>query len=291
MLTVIVGTNEFSLDDGSLVNLVAHDGLGMTPLHRISERGPLQHGETDRGYRLDPRKIQLVFQFPSTVLSDMYSKRATLLSYLKPQNNPKLKFALPNGDIRQIDGHLASDFTMPWSPDLWAAQKVALTVNCPDPTFYDPDMVSISMGISAGGTGFGIPWVIPWTLGESTLDKTTAIVYSGTFLTYPIIYIYGPITNPIVTNTTTNEKLDFTGISIGAGNYYKIDCRYGIKTVVNDAGTNKIADLSADSDLTTFHIADDPEAVGGSNSIRIQGTGANTQTQVYIQFFNRYIGL
>jgi hypothetical protein len=291
MLSVIIGTNEYSLDDGTICRLLAYDGWGMAPGHRLSERGPQQHGETHRGYRLDSRLGTLVLGFESTELTDMYNKRDSLLALFKWAHTPKLKWALPNGVTRQIDVVYHSDMSMPWEAKQWAALKVAVTLKAFDPTFYDPTQVTLSLGLTGGGDGWDIPWGIAWAPGASTLNQTAIINYLGTFLTYPIIKIVGPITDPVITNEATNEKLDFTGISIATGDYYLIDTAYSIKTVVDKNGVNKFSELSDDSDLANFHIADDPEAPSGQNTIRVTGSGANPETQVYVSFYTRYNGL
>lgn len=107
----------------------------------------------------------------------------------------------------------------------------------------------------------------------------------GTYAALPIVYLVGPIEDPVLTNTTTGEVLDFTGITIASGDTYIIDCRYGYKTVKNAAGTNKIADLTATSDLATFHLKP------GDNAFTLAGTSVNANTQVTINFYPRYVGL
>jgi hypothetical protein len=111
-------------------------------------------------------------------------------------------------------------------------------------------------------------------------------------LTYPHkIRITGPITSPVITNETTNEKLDFGVNSIGAGVSWDIDLRYGVKSIIQAAsGVNKIQFLTEDSDLATWHIAADPEVIGGANSIRVTGTAVTASTRVEISYLERYIG-
>jgi hypothetical protein len=265
----------------------------MPPQHNITERGPLQHGSTYRGYRLDERLINLVFLLEASAgdLASMYDQRAPLLDLFKPSRDLKLRFDLPNGKTRQIDIRYNSDMSMPWRVDDWAHQKFAITLKATDPTFYDPVINSVSLNLSAGGTPWAIPWAIGWTIGGSTLNQVTPITYTGSFLSYPVIQIVGPITDAVMTNEATGDKLDFTGTTIGAGHYYTIDCRYGQKTVIDDLAVDQIGKLTSGSNLATFHIADDEEAPGGINSIRLAGTGASTTTQGYLQFYTRYIGL
>ncbi len=92
-------------------------------------------------------------------------------------------------------------------------------------------------------------------------------------------------------NETTGEKLDFTGTTVAAGHYYDIDCRYGRKSVKDEAGTNEIADLTSDSDLATFHLAAEPEAGGGVNSLRLTGSAVTTATKVELTYDTRYLGI
>ncbi len=116
------------------------------------------------------------------------------------------------------------------------------------------------------------------------------ITYLGSFLTYPIITITGPITDPVLTNVSTGEDLDFTGITIAGGDTYTIDCRFGYKTVKNAAGTNKIADLTAASDLATFHLGADPEVSGGANAFTLTGTSTDANTTVTVTYNERFVG-
>jgi hypothetical protein len=95
----------------------------------------------------------------------------------------------------------------------------------------------------------------------------------------------------VITNQTTDEKLDFTGITISAGDYYDIDLRYGRKTAVDSNGDSVLDELTNDSDLATWHIAAAPEAPGGANSIHVSGTAITTATKVDIAWLNRHIGI
>ena len=85
--------------------------------------------------------------------------------------------------------------------------------------------------------------------------------------------------------------MDFTDTTIATGHYYDIDCRYGYKTVLLDGTTNKIADLTAASDLATFHLAADPEVVGGANNINVTGSAIDANTKVTVTYTRRYIGI
>lgn len=122
---------------------------------------------------------------------------------------------------------------------------------------------------------------------SGTVAQAVAIPYVGNLPEYPVISIRGPISRPAITNTATGETLDFGTITIGAGTTYVIDTRYGVKTV--KAGTvNKRSELTADSDLGTWHIAPSPVAQGGTNVIAVSGTALGTATTITVVYYNRY---
>jgi hypothetical protein len=61
-------------------------GFGMAPLHRITQRGPLQQGDSDVDFRLDPRVLQLPFIITATNITDHYLIRDKLLAIFSPSN-------------------------------------------------------------------------------------------------------------------------------------------------------------------------------------------------------------
>lgn len=173
---------------------------------------------------------------------------------------------------RGIDGSQAGSVwrsapggTTPWTPELLYA------------AIYDFELSAAQRAALVTATDF-------------TYYASKTITYTGSFLTYPIITITGPITDPVLTNVSTGEDLDFTGVTIAGGDTYTIDCRFGYKTVKNAAGVNKIADLTAASDLATFHLGADPEVSGGANAFTLTGTGTDANTTVTIAYNERFVG-
>lgn len=292
-LEIIRNGTTYDFTDMTTWSPESWSGFGMAPLHRLTERGPMQHGETDRGYRLDARTIVLRLNINSADLETAYDNRETMIAAFKPGDDPLLlRFTYPDGRTRQIACYLVDGVDLDtgyWS-GYW--QVIPVRLYCPDPVWYDPtgDAQSFELGGSAE-TGGEIPMVVPMFVGSSVLDSDVAVTYDGTWQEYPLIRIVGPITNPKITNVTTDETLDFTGGTIAAGDWYDLDLRYGYKTIEDSTGANQIADLSNDSDLVTWHLAADPEAASGVNSITVTGTGVTLATTVHMTWFSRYIGV
>lgn len=292
---MIFGTLEIlrsgvALDLTDVENYVVenYEGFGMPPLHRLTERGPLQHGESDRGYRLDPRMIQLVLMLRANDWAEFYSRRQELIEQLNPTLDAalNLRFTQPDGTVRQIDCYCAEGPQFSKRDAFrYAGQRAAVRLVCPDPAWYDPTRQSVRIVGDVGGAGFAFPMAVPWTFGGTVVSSETSINYPGTWIEYPEIVITGPITDARIEHLETGDVLDFDGVTIADGDYYTIDLRFGYKTVVDSAGTNKIADLSSESDLATWHL--NP----GENNLALSGTGGGTNTAIVIRYYYRYLGV
>lgn len=289
MLSVIVGSTETSLDDGTICRLLGYDGWGMSPIERLSQRGPLQHGESDLGFHLNPREGTLILGLEETTLESMYDKREQLLDLFKPQNDPKLQWALPNGVTRRIDVHLVDDLSMSWRPESWAALKIGLTLKAPDPSFYDPVLKLAQFTIEQlGELVFSITF--PIKFNNSVINEGAVISNTGTWISYPTIELTGPMENPKIENLTIGDELQLL-YSVSAGEVITIDLSPGAKMIENSTGENLIGTLSDDSDLGTFRLETDPIAPNGNNSIQVQLGGASAATLVEFKYYLRYIGL
>ena len=285
-ISVIVAGVEHQLDGNAPYGYLGSDGLGAAPLQRLTERGAMQHGETDYGYRLDPRVFSLLLIINADNTADFWDQRSDLITWFAPYYAPTMRFELKNGNIRHIDCFHVGDLIMPDADFQGTVQRLAIQLKAPDPTFYDPEVRSITFGLAGGGDAFLIPTEIPHGIGASTLDQSIVISNSGNWLAYPHqIRITGPITDAVITNSTTDEKLDFTGTTIAGGDYYDIDVRPGHKSVVDSTGVNRVGNLSADSDLGTWHL------MPGDNSISVTGSSVTETTEAEIGFFEHYLGV
>jgi hypothetical protein len=120
---------------------------------------------------------------------------------------------------------------------------------------------------------------------QSSVNRTgtgsLAVTPGGTADTYPVITIHGAITNPVVTNTLTGEKVDLTGITIGTAASRVIDCKN--ETVVDGGGVNKISDLVPST--TTFF----PLYCSAANSLSLAGTGTDANTKLTVNYSTAYV--
>lgn len=287
----IVGGREYCVSDGSLAFVEEDDGLGMAPLHRWGTRGVLQHGETDQGFRLDARTFILRFGFVTNSRAELYARRMQFLRIFAPGKLLKARFYLDDGETREIEAHYVGGMGLASKDRLNTAQRFTAMFKAPNPVFYDPTQIGLEFSLQSDGVG--IPLSVPMPVGESDLNAQHVIAYDGSWQERPFVRVHGPITNFAMHNLETGETLAVkTGVTIGSGEYYEIDPRLDQQTVINQAGVNKIADLSTDSDLATFHLAESEDGqTSRNNTLQVSGSGLTAASKVQLLYYRRFIGL
>jgi len=284
-VSVITSGVETSLSDGSVCFLRDHEGTGMQPRHDITQRGPMEHGESYLDYRLDPRDIDLLLMLTGSN-TERSTKRRQLMGLFHPDYPSTLRFVADNGN-RDIDVQFKGNGTVPTNERQPALEIVRLKFVARKP-FYDPSGVTVPFAQISGGGAFLVPTAVPTTFGGSTLNQTQTIDTTGdpTFWrAEPIITITGPITDPIITNQLTGDKLDFTGTTLAGGTTYTIDTRYNKKTVVDQLGANQISKLAAGSSIASFDLR------RGANSILVVGTSTTAATLIVFSYNGQHVAI
>lgn len=127
--------------------------------------------------------------------------------------------------------------------------------------------------------------------GTSFAARTFNIYYNGTWPAYPVVQILGPADDPILTNNTTGEKLEFDGYNVAAGEVVTIDTRFGFKTVESDINGNIVGYLTTDTDLATFHLEIDPVAAGGLNSFTYSALNTDSDSRLTVRWTDRWVAI
>lgn len=293
---VYASTNGILLNLSDLVDLklLMMDAFGLPPFNNQMEQGPLQHGATWLDYRLEPRQITLNLTQYASDLANQYALRSIMLNQFRPGVKVNLKVSIDSGATwKQIDAYVNGGLNYGWM-DLVGPNNIRATISlvAPDPTWYDPsgDFVGFWMGDSSG---FTVPFEIPTTmLATGTVIYHSMVNYPGTWPSFPIMTITGPIHDAIITNDTTGKKLDFTGYDLTTGHYITVDLRYGYKTVKLDGATNLIDKLTTDSDLSTWSIEGiSTGEMTHANGITVSGHGCTGNTRIDLAYFVRYLGI
>ncbi len=290
-LYAITNSVTYNLSDAINFGWLDYDAFGLPPIQNITEQGPMQHGVTWLDFRMGPRLVPFTLDVQATGVASQYAARASLLDIFAPGMPIKLQLQYDTGNVRQLDCYINGGLSFGRAQEQGFQMVIPVELIAPDPCWYDPTPGYIGFSLGGGLDSYAVPMVVPHVVGASTIVTNQTLNYPGNWLSYPTITITGPITSPVITNSSTSEKLDFTGTTIAAGHYYTIDTRYSYKLVTDDAGTNQNAKLTTDSNLATFHIE---RRLAGetthANSIKVTGTAANAASRVDISYYNRYTG-
>lgn len=270
------------------------DGFGMPPFHRLRQRSPEQHGETDAGFRLDPRILRFKLNARANTPAVHYARRAELLGLFAPSNDPlTLRVTLPEdggagSTVRDIACYFEKGLSFGAPSRRGLVQGAELVLRAPDPTFFDPAEKQASWAIDPE-VGFVFPVYFPAIFGLGSIAGLVSLAYAGSWSVQPVIDITGPVTDPKIENLSTGEKIQLE-YAVGGGERVTIDTRDGHKTVSNNSGANLMDRLTADSDLATFHI--DHEVAGKVNNFLATGTAAvSGETEIKMIWHDRFIGI
>jgi hypothetical protein len=282
--------NGFNAQLNRNIAFIGDIGFGMSPGHRLAERSPIQDGDTDVGFRLDPRVIQLPFAVVVESINEHYPLRQILHRMFRWSTIPgTLTVTFPTGEQRSIVAYINGGLDFNSAGAEWNL-RFAVEMRADDPTWFDSTQDIVRMTEYVAGPPTSYPYVIPVTYGALNFDALTTINYTGSFKAFPLIVATGPITNLLIQNLTTGDEIGLT-VALAAGTTYTFDLRYGVKTVTDQNGVNRVANLTATSDMTTFCLEAAPEAPDGLNAIYVTATGTTSDSLVNFFFNTRFQGI
>lgn len=266
-------------------------GFGVPAVRSVTQRGPSQHGETFLTQRYEPRTVILAVTALADTEYTWHVRRALLADMFRAGDDLfTLRYFYNDGAsgeiARYLDCYVATPPDFSTEQRVGFSQRTTVALRAPEPTWYDPVPVFVPFSQGSGGAALTFPLAFSFTLGASGVSQSQSIPLTdpGMADVYPIVTIKGPITNALITNGTTGDKLDLTGTTIAGGDYYIIDTRYGRKSVTDAAGVSRIASL-VNSDLGSFNLRK------GENSIIAFGTGTDANTQISFTYYKRFLGV
>lgn len=290
---------EVSFDMNTDRFIQSFEGYGMSPIKYLEQQGAFQHGVSIYDYRLQKRIVQWTIRQNTCSRWDYWTARANFMDWLRPNKHTlnnfgpgKLRKHLPGGEIRDLDvflelGPIFASPTGHW--DEWGFTEIIRFI-APDPTFYDPIIGDLIWVLGTSQSHLIFPITFPIQFGFTVISGTNTINYTGTWRTFPKITIRGPISGLTISNVSTGEHISFN-YAIKVGEIVTISLEFGNKTVTNNSGQNLIGTITTDSDLSTFHLAPDPEVAGGVNMISAVGASTSPSTQITLEYYTRYIGI
>ena len=200
---------------GSPYQIQSVDGLESLP--------GIRNQDDNRGYHdgmfsgrdfLSGRTISIIFNTFGDSNGSAQTNYNTIQSTLLPQTQgtTPLYFKFPNSPTSEqfVNARVRALRTSVDPNYTYGYITSQVDFFCPDPNYYNSNLQTANMLISAA-LGRTYNKTFDYTYGGGSSSVTTTISNIGWATTYPTITIQGPITNPIVGNTTTGNTLNFTG--------------------------------------------------------------------------------
>jgi hypothetical protein len=200
---------------GSPYQIQSVDGLESLPSIRNQDdnRGYHDGMFTGRDF-LSGRSISIIFNTFGDSNGSAQTNYNTIQSILLPQTQgtTPLYFKFPNSPSSEqfVDARVRGLRTTVDPNYTYGYITSQVEFFCPDPNYYNNNLQTANMLISAA-LGRTYNRTFNYTYGGGSSSVTTTISNIGWATTYPTITIQGPITNPIIGNTTSGNILNFTG--------------------------------------------------------------------------------
>ena len=200
---------------GSPYQILSVDGLESLPA--------IRNQDDNRGYNdgmfsgrdfLSGRTISIIFNTFGDSNGSAQTNYNTIQRTLLPQTSgtTPLFFKFPNSPTSEqfVNARVRALRTSVDPNYTYGYITSQVDFFCPDPNYYNSNLQTANMLISAA-LGRTYNREFNYTYGGGSSSVTTTISNIGWATTYPTITIQGPITNPIIGNTTTGNTLNFTG--------------------------------------------------------------------------------
>ena len=261
--------------------ILSVDGLESLPGIRNQDdnRGYHDGMFTGRDF-LNGRTISIIFNTFGDAGGSAQTNYNTIQSTLLPQTQgtTPLYFKFPNSPTSEqfVDARVRALRTTVDPNYTYGYITSQVDFFCPDPNYYNNNLQTAVMAISPA-LGRTYNRTFNYTYGGGSSTVTTTISNIGWATTYPTITINGPITNPIVGNTTSGNTLYFTG-TYSSSDILEIDLYNQLITLNGNPARNLL--ISG----TWF------DAPPGNSLFFFTGTGtlAGT-TQATVSWYSAYI--
>lgn len=282
------------------MHLVQIQGLAMPPLDHRTVRSPFQHGETYLGFSLRPRSVNVALHLRQCTRLELWQLRQDLISLINPLvGTLRIRAEFRDGSIYELhDVAYDSQFDMgtdgmtgPYTQNIGARFIAYDPVWWYYPMHQTGPSLTVVTDLILGDVSPPSTAIFPITFGSVHIDETQNVINGGNWMAFPTFTLVGPLNRPLITNTTTGEKLELN-YWIAGGETVTITTAFGNKTVISSMAGNLIGYLTTDSDLATFHLAPDPIVSGGVNVITFYaGYAVVGSSSINISWYDRFLGL
>jgi hypothetical protein len=212
-------------------------------------------------------------------IADFYLKRQALLKAIYPATNQEVSFVYTTDDsqVYTFKGYLRTAVNE--GERTGSYQTIGFSIYVPSGTITNGNLNSATLEQTGVPTGAVLPWTLPILLGSVSGSATLANDGNG-FATVDI-EITGPGEGFTILNQTTGILFKVDGLTLTAGQKIQIT---GDDLTVTQSGTSIFEFVTSDSQFITL-------APGNNNLALYVDSGATSDTQAVITWYNTYVGI
>jgi len=212
-------------------------------------------------------------------MADFYNKRQALLKAIYPATNQSVTFTYTteNNRVYNFQGYLRTAVNE--GERSGSYQTVGFSVYVPSGTLTNGNLNSITLAETGVPTGAVLPWTLPVLLG--TVSGSATLANTGNGSATVDIEITGPGEGFTILNQTTGKLFKVDGHTLVAGQKIQIT---GSTLTVTQSGVSIFQYVTSDSEFITL-------APGNNNLALYVDSGATSDTQAVITWYNTYVGI
>lgn len=194
-----------------------------------------------------------------------------------------LRIKWPGSPVRVLFGRLVK-LDDSWEKAAFGWIPLDLEFTVPDPRYYADveQREELRLGWLSGG-GFTAPVQAPIRVTSGTptgQNRPGWVTNSGTADAHPVLTVYGPCANPVITHVDTGRQIELA-VTLAAGQWARVDTRPGRLTALRDNG----GPVATTSRLDTFVLPP------GRSEIRWTATDPTATARLTVAWRDAYTAL
>lgn len=240
--------NGLAVGDDEAISLVQIEGLADLPAVRSADRTILRRDGLHAGDDfLGGRSVVLTLELEADTDAGLATLVEAVGAAFQVGAEQALVFQVPGvagGNKAQLwcrPRALSAPITLDW---LYRMPIMRVQLAASDPRLYalTEGSEADTLPTTEGGREFNE--VPPITFGAVSTGGLFTCTNDGTVLTWPVIKLTGPVTNPRITNVTTDETLELE-LVVASGDYVLLDT--DARTVLLNGTASRYSSLAQDS--------------------------------------------
>lgn len=204
--------------------------FGFPEIRENTQANPGADGVTDYTTLIGARAVSVEIQLNA---ESPASAEDELARWLAPRLRPQLFFTF-EGTPEKYFNLRASNMSRALSMENLRSRTGVKLLQwvCPDGVAYATDATIATITGYSDSDGLVFPITFPITFDLAAATNTITINTGSNYTTYPIFRIYGGVSNPVITNSTTGRTVTYSD-DIDSTKYVEIDIRANTATEVD----------------------------------------------------------